>query len=292
MIKRITDALDELFVKQGLELSQALEAISRGKSLRLRKTAGFLLEALKEGNLLSNALSECPYITFNPLYISFVMLAEKSGNLTETVAFLKARCDRQHESRVRLAEVSVYPLFIILIAFFAGGFLLKYTGNQVDSSIIWAFLLLLLLSFAVFLIIWKCLKEDSLLDAFFAVDFLLHSGHSIASAIGFAAELVGVHSRLGVKFTRAKVKLEYGIPLSEALLLKRRDSELLYYAEKGDRRNDVFSKLAALQKERYLQRRKICLSLIEPVFISFTGVFLLILVIHIFMPFMNDMNWL
>ena len=52
-----------------------------------------------------------------------------------------------------------------------------------------------------------------------------------------------------------------------------------------------FKKLAVWIDEKAQKRRKLCLCLVEPLFICVTGVFLLCLVMKFFMPFMNDMNF-
>ena len=306
MIKQLIEALDELYVKQGLTLTEALGIVAaRGNSDghfiasrvlkasdKLARIADFILDSLKRGNLFSNALKECPLVKFDSVFIAFIRIAEHSGNLGETVSFLKSRYERMDNNRKKIIEASIYPVFVIAAAVGAGSGILRYTEARLDGNVIAAFLILLGVCTSVLFFMWRCLKEDRLLDSLYAVDFLVKSGNSVASAVGFAAHVAGVNSEVGMKFAEAKMKLEYGIPLSEALEFKGYAAEILYFAEKGGTTSDVFGKLAQLQERSFLQRRKICLSLAEPVFISLTGIFLLILVINIFMPFMTDMSWL
>ncbi len=292
MKKMLTDALDELFVKQGLPLADSLEVLSRGKNGKLAKVACFLLEALREGNEFSDALRECPYAVFDSVYVSFVMISERSGNLIQTISFLKRRYERMYQNRQKVLEASMYPLFIISLGFSAGIFLLRYSGTALDFNLILSFMMLFFIAFLFFLIVWKFIEDDRFTDVLFAIDFLVKNGASVSSAVGFAVNVAGANSKMGQKLLDAKVKLEYGLSLSAAFELSGRAADVLYYAEKGGTDSNVFGKLAAWQEEKYKQRRKICLSLIEPVFIGITGAFLLILVVHIFMPFMTDMSWL
>ncbi|MBR1638355.1 MAG: type II secretion system F family protein [Treponema sp.] len=295
MIKKLTDDLDELFVKQGLSLADSLEVIAgheNGRKKRLQNTAAYILSSLRHGNSLSNAMKECPYMRFGEVYISFIMLAEKSGNLIETISFLKKKCEREYSGKMKIAEASVYPLFVIFLSFAAGLLLLKYTNAAVDGTLISLFFFLIAVALAIFILCRGILKEDKLADAFFAVDFLVKSGNSISAAVGFSAYVTGVNSRIGMKMLEAKSKLEYGMGLCDALMLKGRMMEILYFAEKGASRSDVFEKLALWEEARFERKRRICLELLEPVFICIAGLFLLILIIHIFMPFMNDMSWM
>lgn len=290
MVKKLTNALDELFVKQKLTLYQAFECLKGNASLK--KLADYILEALKSGMAFSNALKACPFVTFDSVYIAFIMLAERSGNLCETIAFLKTRCERIEQNKRKLIEVSLYPVFVILIAVGACVCLLNYTKLPLDFELVGALFMLLGFSTMVFYLMWRCLKEDSLLDALYALSFLVKSGHSISAAIGFAVNVAGAKSQVGAMLAEAKMKLEYGMPLSEALVLKGYAADLLYYAEKGGTTSDVFEKLAVFENEKFRQKRSICLSLAEPVFIVLTASFLLILIVHIFMPYMSNMNFL
>lgn len=292
MEKRLTDALDNLFVNQGLTLAEALEVICKSKTGRLQKLALFLLEALREGNSLSNALKECPFAAFDSTYVTFVMLSERTGKVRETITFLKKRNERLYQNKMKLIEAALYPLFVILLSISIGIFLLKYSETAIDSNLIFSIALLFLITFIFFIIVWKCIKEDKLCEVLYALDFLVKNGNSLSSAFAFAVSLVGLQSKLGQKLMETKNKLEYGLPLSSAFTLMGDAGEMLYFVESGASNNNVFGKLALCQEEKYKQRRKFCLSLVEPVFIGITGSFLLILVIHIFMPFMTDMSWL
>ena len=77
-----TKALYELFVIQKLSLSQSL-LIMRSKPKRdsVSRAAFSLYEQLENGNLFSNALKTCKAISFDDVYISFVSIAEKNGDL-------------------------------------------------------------------------------------------------------------------------------------------------------------------------------------------------------------------
>ncbi|MBP3742231.1 MAG: type II secretion system F family protein [Treponema sp.] len=293
MVRKVTDALDELFIKQGLSLVESLEVMaSYRKDRKLCKIAGFLLEGLRRGDDFSNVLKECPYLKCDSVFLAFILLAEKSGNLMETIAFLKKRCDRKYQGQMKIVEAAVYPLFVIVLAVGVGAFLLKYCGGGLDGTFGIGVLALCFVSAVVFFVGRGILKEDRLAEAFFAVDFLVKSGHSVSAAVGFAAQVAGVNSKLGELFLEAKSRLEFGMGLSDALMLKGRLSEMLYFAERGAAKSDVFEKLAVWKNNLLEKRRRICMSLIEPVFISLAGIYMLMMIVYIFMPFMNDMSWL
>ena len=300
MVRKFTDSLAELFVSQNLSLAESLAVMAGeaggcgdfSKKSRLQKISSFLLNALRQGNPLSNSMQECPYASFDSVYVSFIMLAERSGNLKETVAFLKRRCERSHECAEKVVEAALYPAFVVCAAITGGGFLLRYTGTALDANLVAGFLTLCALSAGIFALFRHFLKEDSFAEVFFAMDFLTKNGHSVSSAAGFAVLIAGENSAFGNRLLEAKRKLEYGMRLCEAFSLKGRAGELLFLAERGETSVDVFSRIAEYHEDVSERRRKICITLVEPAFICIAGLFMLLVVLDVFLPFMNDYSWM
>ena len=115
-----TRALYELFVRQGLSLSQSL-LVMRAKPKKdvVSRAAACVYAALESGSLFSNALRSCRVIIFDDVYISFVSIAEKNGDLKTALSYLKQKLEREAEYRKKLAGASIYPaLLSTLYGFF------------------------------------------------------------------------------------------------------------------------------------------------------------------------------
>ena len=69
--------------------------------------------------------------------------------------------------------------------------------------------------------------------------------------------------------------------------------EAFFYAENSGGENDVFEKIASWINSRDEKRRAICFKLVEPFFISGTGLFLLVFLVNLVLPMMTQsMNFL
>ena len=298
MQRAFTNTLYELFVRQGLELSQCLLIISKKPKKDAVSRAGkFLYSALENGSLFSNALKSCAVITFDEVYVAFILLAEKNGDLKAAITYLNEKLNREAAAKKRLAAASVYPLFVVFVSVAASLFIGAYTGTA-DLLLLLKYISgLFLVSGAVFALILKTLKEDSLTEVFTAVDFLLRNGIELSEAVGCAVQIAGPSSRIGRILENARLRLSYGMDLRNAFLCcelgnHKKLSEAFYYADTGGSQNDLFGRMAASLEAENEKRRTVCLSLVEPLFIVITGGFILILLLTFFMPLINGLSWI
>lgn len=293
MAENFTKMLYELVVEKQLGLKESLEIISKsscksGES----KTATFLLEEILKGGSFSNSLRKCPYVNFDDVYISFVNFAERTGNIRETIDFLYKRWERGKERAFKLIEVGIYPGVVVCLAG-VGCILLKCSNLiKIDKSIFLYLFFLIIVCIGLFLGIKKLIGENKLYESFLAIGFLLKAGVSLYDCVNCGAQIMGINSKKGQDFQLAGEKLLLGMDLENAFSLGRKYSDAFFFADKGGGRADVFEKLANWIGEYDEKRRKICFSLIEPLFILVTGVFLIILVTHIFLPFINQLTFI
>lgn len=287
-----TRALYELFVKQKLGLSQSVLIMSRkpGRNY-VSRAAGSIYASLEKGNLFSNALRSCQVISFDDVYISFIRLAEKNGDLKSAVLYLKEKLEREAADRKRLFGASIYPVFVVIIAIAASIFIGLYTKTA-DLWLLMKYVLVLTLvcGFAYFVIL-KMLETDVLCESFIAVDFLVRNGIEISEAVACAIQMAGPSSKIGRFFENARIRLSYGMDLQTAFG-QSKIKEAFYYADYGGSQEDIFGRIAANLSEEKEKRRTVCLALLEPLFIVITGVFILVLLMTFFMPLINGLEWL
>ena len=189
-MKEFTRALYELFVKQGIGLSQSLLIMSRKpKQDSVSRAAHAIYSSLEKGSLFSNALKTCGAVQFDEAYISFVRLAEKNGNLKAAVSYLLKKLEREAEIRKRLFGASVYPAFVVVLAVSACVFTGFYTKTADYKLLARYVLALVFVCGAAFFVILKFLGNDKLYEAFVAVDFLLQNGIELSEAVSCAVHL-------------------------------------------------------------------------------------------------------
>ena len=295
MQREFTEVLYELFVRQNLSLSHSLLIMSRKpKKDRVKLAAEAIYSALERGSVFSSALKICDEVRFDDVYISFILLAEKNGDLKSTVSYLKEKLTRENEQSKKLIGASIYPAFVIVLAVASSVFIGLYTDTA-DFSLLAKYVgVFLLLCVCVYFVIFKMLGNDRLCEAFTAVDFLLRNGIELSEAVGCAVQIAGPSGSIGKIFENARIKLSYGMDLQTAFDCKdnRQFSEIFYYADTGGSQLDLFSRIAAALSAKNERRRTICLSLVEPVFIVMTGGFILMILMTFFMPLINDISWI
>lgn len=289
-----TKMLYELLVLQQMTLSKSLLIMSsKPKSDCVSKAAKEIAAALEAGSFFSNALKKCHSIAFNDVYISFICLAEKNGDLKTILEYLKEKLIRQKECRKRIVEASIYPLFVVLLAIAASVFIGFYTETN-DYLLLAKYVsVLIFVCAAMYFVIIKTLGDNRLCEAFRSVDFLLANGIELSEAVACAIQIAGPSTKIGKIFENARVNLSYGMDLQHAFNCKTESKlrEAFYYADAGGSKNDLFGRIAAYLEADKERSRTLCFSLIEPLFIVVTGVFILAILMTFFMPLINEIGF-
>ena len=292
-----TKALYELFVVEGLSLSNSLMVMkAKPKADSVSKAAASIYSLLESGSLFSNALRSCRVVIFDDVYISFVSIAEKNGDLKSALLYLKQKLEREAECRKKIAGALVYPFFVVLISIIASLYVGLYTDSPDLLLLVKYVLCLILICAMLFILIMKMLGNSSLFESFTAVDFLLRSGIELSEAVACAVQIAGPSSKIGKLFENARMKLSYGMDLQSAFCgmsggsLASKIKEAFYFADAGGSKDDLFEKVAAYLSAEKERSRAICLSLIEPLFIVITGGFILVLLMTFFMPVITDIG--
>ena len=286
-MRKFTNTLFDLYVKQKIGLVESL-LIMKNKpgSDRVGAAAAYVYEALKDGGLFSNALKSCPYIRFDDVYISFILLAEQNGDLRSAFSYLKEKIERDYENRQKIITASLYPAFVILVSVAASVFIVFYTNNGNWGSLLKYILLLIIFCTFIYILLFKILEGSRLSEAFIAVDFLVQNGFEVSAAVGCAGKISGPSSQIGKTFDNARLKLSYGMDLQTAFDFDKHSKigEAFYYADVAGNQENIFGCVAKYLNEQSSRRREKCLLFIEPVFLLVAGVFLLQVLLTYFYP--------
>ena len=313
--RKFTEILTDMVCYKQFDLQHALELMKQqsGKNKQITSAAASAIyEHMLSGETYSDALKLCSEIDFDTVYISFIRFAQRCGCLEKTLEFLNARCIREEENISRIIQVSAYPLFVILTAVFSGLFLYFYADSSISDSLIFqniqlgtdfyygiilSFGFLIVFSTSVFLFLKKTLGINRLYEAFLTMGFLIKGGESLANAVNDAVNILGYDSKEGRLFAQAGRNLSYGAGLKDAFALNSWSTtvrseleEAFFYAEKSGGENDVFEKIALWLNSRDEKRRNLCLKLIEPFFILGTGIFLMIFLFNLAIPFFSELS--
>lgn len=320
MINRISNRRNRLKFTQNLwdlielkkcGLKNALYIMSKNGSQKnkiISLSAANLYAALYNGSSFSNALKVCPFIEFGKDYISFISFAERSGKIEKTLGFLKEKLERNEQNLEKIKEASIYPAFVIILAVTAGITLYLYSSSllsrerdnpqmiqQLYSSLILSFSFLLLFCLIAFAVLKKTLGTNKLYEAFLATGFLVKAGESLANAVSNAVNILGYDTKEGQLFADAGEKLSYGLSVKNAFSLNAKEmgrgveiEEAFFYAENSGGENELFDKIALCLNARDEKRRTICFKLIEPFFLTGTGIFLLVFLMNSVLPLLTD----
>ncbi len=308
---KFTQNLWDLIELKKCGLKNALYIMSKNGSQKnkiISLSAANLYAALYNGSSFSNALKVCPFIEFGKDYISFISFAERSGKIEKTLGFLKEKLERNEQNLEKIKEASIYPAFVIILAVTAGITLYLYSSSlfsrerdnpqmiqQLYSSLILSFSFLLLFCLIAFAVLKKTLGTNKLYEAFLATGFLVKAGESLANAVSNAVNILGYDTKEGQLFADAGEKLSYGISVKNAFSLNAKEmgrgveiEEAFFYAENSGGENELFDKIALCLNARDEKRRTICFKLIEPFFLTGTGIFLLVFLMNSVLPLLTD----
>lgn len=308
---KFTQNLWDLIELKKCGLKNALYIMSKNGSQKnkiISLSAANLYAALYNGSSFSNALKVCPFVEFGKDYISFISFAERSGKIEKTLGFLKEKLERNEQNLEKIKEASIYPVFVIILAVTAGITLYLYSSSllsrerdnpqmiqQLYSSLILSFSFLLLFCLIAFAVLKKTLGTNKLYEAFLATGFLVKAGESLANAVSNAVNILGYDTKEGQLFADAGEKLSYGISVKNAFSLNAKEmgrgveiEEAFFYAENSGGENELFDKIALCLNARDEKRRTICFKLIEPFFLTGTGIFLLVFLMNSVLPLLTD----
>lgn len=298
MLRKFLKELDEIYVENGIGLQESLRIMSShyekkrfcfGNSRkRVSKIAENLLKSLGCGETVTDSFSSCKFLNFDASFISFIEIGEKTGDLRRIVSYLKNKYERMHESKMIVIEAGIYPMFVIILAIAISIFLMNLFTLNNEITVLKLVFGLIFFSSVFFLAVYKGLKNDTLFEAFFAMDFMVNSGNSVSKAIEVAEQIVGVHTKYGKMFFEAKKSLEKGLNYEKAFSFGDRYAYFFYLADNSGDEKRVFKLIADKIYRKKQMKRKLCMTMIEPLFLIITGIFILAIIVTCFLPALEN----
>ena len=101
--------------RAGVPLHDALADVRDStESPKLRAVLGNVYESVKNGNVLSKALSEYPKI-FDSVFVGLIASAEKTGNLSEAYEHLSHHMKWNNDLRRKVKKAVKYPIVLLIM---------------------------------------------------------------------------------------------------------------------------------------------------------------------------------
>jgi general secretion pathway protein F len=130
--QELTDLTRELAVMLGAgqDLDHALRfVVEAAGSARLRKIAGQVRDAVRDGSPLAAALARQPK-SFPPLYVGLVRAGEAGGTLAATLDSLATLLERQRSLDASVRSALIYPTLLLLASIGSVALLLTHVLPQ------------------------------------------------------------------------------------------------------------------------------------------------------------------
>ena len=284
-----------------IPLKNSLEVLSAENSINInvKKMSTEILEKLSEGFSFSSALNLSSF-SIKERYLTLISASESGGSLIQALKFIKEIFTQKKELEERIKSVSLYPSLVVSIALaatfvllhFRNEFLVSVPENELYSGVFTAIAVLFAGIGAVALYIKKAMGENTLYSVFFALSFLSESGFDFSNCLDIAIMYSVQDKEINKALLNVKTKIQEGEGLGEAFshykIFPKEIVARLSLAEIHGNIDKVTRGIAKSIEKKDVAKRNQCMQLIEPLLILCTGLYILILVETIVLPFLTS----
>ena len=284
-----------------IPLKNSLEVLSAENSINMnvKKMSAEILEKLSEGFSFSSALNLSSF-SIKERYLTLISASESGGSLIQALKFIKEIFTQKKELEERIKSVSLYPSLVVSIALaatfvllhFRNEFLVSVPENELYSGVFTAIAVLFAGIGAVALYIKKAMGENVLYSVFFALSFLSEAGFDFSNCLDIAIMYSVQDKEINRALLNVKTKIQEGEGLGEAFshfkIFPKDIVARLSLAEIHGNIDKVTRGIAKSIEKKDVAKRNQCMQLIEPLLILCTGLYILILVETIVLPFLTS----
>lgn len=284
-----------------IPLKNSLEVLSAENSINMnvKKMSTEILEKLSEGFSFSSALNLSSF-SIKERYLTLISASESGGSLIQALKFIKEIFTQKKELEERIKSVSLYPSLVVSIALaatfvllhFRNEFLVSVPENELYSGVFTAIAVLFAGIGAVALYIKKAMGENVLYSVFFALSFLSEAGFDFSNCLDIAIMYSVQDKEINKALLNVKTKIQEGEGLGEAFshfkIFPKEIVARLSLAEIHGNIDKVTRGIAKSIEKKDVAKRNQCMQLIEPLLILCTGLYILILVETIVLPFLTS----
>lgn len=295
-----TSSLLEL-LESDIPLRTGLEVLAEDtltdKSVRL--LSADILKHLAEGLSFSGSIGAST-ISVPERYISLIASSESGGSIVFALRFIRDILERKKEVEERIKSVSVYPAFVVLIALigsfvllsFQSEFLISVPKNELYGGITDALVMFAAGITGVAIYVKNAMGEDILHSVFFSLSYLADAGFDFARCLDITIMYAKEDRKVLGALLNVKQLITEGVSVGEAFsrqkVFPKEISARFSLAEVHGNTAKVCQGIALSLEKKNTRKRNVCMQLIEPLLIACTGLYILILVETIILPFLTS----
>lgn len=284
-----------------IPLKNSLDVLSNENSLNknVKIMATEILEKLSEGYSFSSALKLCSF-SIKDRYLTLISASESGGSLIQALRFIKEIFEQKKDLEERIKSVSLYPSIVVSVALsatfvllhFRNQFLVTVPENELYSGVFTAVAVLFAGIGGVALYIKKSMGENTLYSVFFALSFLSEAGFDFSNCLDIAILYSSHDKELNSALIDVKNRISEGYTIGNAFnshkVFPKEIVARLALAEIHGNIDKVTKGIAKSIEKKDIAKRNQCMQLIEPLLILCTGLYILILVETIVLPFLTS----
>lgn len=291
-------------LKNDIPLGQSIEILSRIKgnaktALGTKCIAEFVLQNLQKGFGFSHALSLCPNTNIGSNRVELLEAGECSGCLKNVLEFICTQNKQKVRAYQDIKNAAVYPAMVVLCAF-AGTLVLMYWKHLFLTSLsVQTMALVIARALFVFVsgvclistYVFSSLKMPFTYGLYYSLGFLQKAGFSFSRSL----ELIMHNANRSIKsnpvllaYTDISRGYSLSASLHDAKLADEKITALLELAEQCGTVGETCIGIAQEIETLHELKKKRCLQLIEPLLLLITGLYLLILMDGIILPYLTD----
>lgn len=106
-----------IMLKSGLNITESINTLIKGTpNKQLKKLLIVILQDLLKGQNLSLIMKKYP-LTFTPMMIQMVMIAEKGGELDGALAYLATYLESENRVKEKVKSALIYPVILLVMTF-------------------------------------------------------------------------------------------------------------------------------------------------------------------------------
>lgn len=258
-----------------------------------------ILRHLSEGLSFSGSIAASS-ISVPERYISLIASSETGGSIVFALRFIRDVLERKREVEERIKSVSVYPAFVVLIALigsflllsFQSDFLVSVPQNELYGGIADALVVFAAGIAGVAIYVKNAMGEDILHSVFFSLSYLAESGFDFARCIDITIMYAKEDRKILGALLNVKQLITEGVSVGDAFsrqkVFPKEISARFSLAEVHGNTAKVCHGIAQSLDKKDARKRNVCMQLIEPLLIACTGLYILILVETIILPFLTS----
>jgi len=110
-----------IMIKAGIPILESLSTLQeQAKTKAARMVLAGVAESVRGGAKLSEGLAQYPKV-FDNLYVSVVQIAEESGTLEESLAYLVTQRTKSYQLKKKVQSAMMYPALVLSVTGLIGG---------------------------------------------------------------------------------------------------------------------------------------------------------------------------